>query len=222
METSYWAHHEGEFFWGVRAPLAPGDIFLWADRVEVRDGCLLFFGPDSMLNASFAPGQWSVVFHARFSYEDPFDIFSVVREDGIFRVDTAGTMTILARTTQRAPVESALPFFRFSDPNTSGGMMVAFRAPIGFQSSIDPDALPTGVFLVDPQAAISAIALQGDTLDGVRREEAERFALASQRALQEGNVEAAREAARIAMRYLGNIPLATAPEAVLEIAELAK
>jgi len=65
METSIWAHHEGTFFWGVGTPLAAGDIFLWADRVEVRDGCLLFFGPEDMLNASFAPGQWNVVFHAR-------------------------------------------------------------------------------------------------------------------------------------------------------------
>jgi len=65
MESSLWAHHEGTFFWGVATPLAPGDVFLWADRVEVRDGCLLFFGPENMLNASFAPGQWNVVFHAR-------------------------------------------------------------------------------------------------------------------------------------------------------------
>jgi hypothetical protein len=72
----HWASHKGKRRWGVRTRLTPdpdaytskgGDLFVWADRVEVRDGCLLFFGEDDTLNGAFAAGEWLAVFQAALS-----------------------------------------------------------------------------------------------------------------------------------------------------------
>ena len=69
----YWAKHKGKMRWGVRTPLPnadnayiseSGDIYVWADKVEVQDGSLLFWGQDGDLNGAIAPGQWHAVYKA--------------------------------------------------------------------------------------------------------------------------------------------------------------
>lgn len=69
----HWASHKGTRRWGVRTtlPVDPaeyvskgGELFVWADRVEVRDGCLLFFGEGDQLNGALAAGQWQAVYVA--------------------------------------------------------------------------------------------------------------------------------------------------------------
>lgn len=69
----HWASHKGKRRWGVRIGSKPresayvseeGDLFVWADRVEIRDGCLLFFGERDTLNGALAQGQWLAVFLA--------------------------------------------------------------------------------------------------------------------------------------------------------------
>lgn len=69
----HWASHKGKRRWGVRMASPPGpsayvskggDLFVWADRVEVRDGSLLFFGERDTLNGALAAGQWLAVFLA--------------------------------------------------------------------------------------------------------------------------------------------------------------
>ncbi len=69
----HWASHKGKRRWGVRttASVDPtlyvskgGELFVWADRVDLRDGCLLFFGEGDALNGAFAAGQWQAVYLA--------------------------------------------------------------------------------------------------------------------------------------------------------------
>jgi len=69
----YWARHEGKTRWGVRTQLETGDdvytagggvFFVWADRVELREGSLLFLSDDGKLQAALAPGRWDAVFEA--------------------------------------------------------------------------------------------------------------------------------------------------------------
>ena len=67
----HWASHKGKRRWGVRAvssldPTGGGSktLFVWADRVAVQDGCLLFFGEADALNGALAAGQWQAVFLA--------------------------------------------------------------------------------------------------------------------------------------------------------------
>ena len=100
----------------------------------------------------------SVVFRASFAYEDPL-LFSLVREEAIFRMDPAGTLSFLVRTSDQAP--GGQRFFRFRDASTDG-TMIAFRAPLGDADSPDPNALPLGVFLLDPSRVVRAIAMQND------------------------------------------------------------
>jgi hypothetical protein len=100
----------------------------------------------------------SVAFRASFGYEDPL-LFAFVREDGIFRVSPAGDVALLARTTQDSPTGE--PFFRFRDPNSSGGVIVV-RAPLGTAETVDP---PNGLFLIDPSAAIRLVLTDRDTVD---------------------------------------------------------
>ncbi len=59
-------------------------------------------------------------------------------------------------------------------------------------------------------------------LEELARTEAEAFALVSQRALRARDLPAARRAARIALRYLGELELSEAPQAVIDIAELGR
>jgi hypothetical protein len=69
----YWARHKGKVRWGVRTPIEEtgrtyvsesGIFFVWADKVEVQGGCLLFWGSDGQLNGAIAPGLWHAVYQA--------------------------------------------------------------------------------------------------------------------------------------------------------------
>jgi hypothetical protein len=100
----------------------------------------------------------SVVFRASFGYEDR-TLFAFVREDGIFRVSPAGDIALLARTTQESPTGKR--FFRFRDPNSTGGIVVV-RAPLG---TAEDEFHPTGLFLIDPAAAIHLVLTDQDTVD---------------------------------------------------------
>jgi hypothetical protein len=69
----YWARHEGKSRWGVRTGLETGDalyksesglFFVWADRVELRDGNLVFVNDDGEVRGAIAAGRWDAVFEA--------------------------------------------------------------------------------------------------------------------------------------------------------------
>ena len=69
----YWAKHQGRTRWGVRTQLDKadelyvsegGNLFIWSDVVEVRDGCLLFRADDGAVRCALAPGRWEAVFEA--------------------------------------------------------------------------------------------------------------------------------------------------------------
>jgi hypothetical protein len=69
----YWARHQGKTRWGVRTPLetsddlyktAAGLVFIWADRVELRDGSLVFLNDAGVVQGAIAPGRWDAVFEA--------------------------------------------------------------------------------------------------------------------------------------------------------------
>lgn len=58
------AEKYGNLFWSVETLTNVQMVF--ADRVEVRDGCLLFFrnantetGKEELMSLGFAPGEWS-------------------------------------------------------------------------------------------------------------------------------------------------------------------
>jgi hypothetical protein len=71
----YWAKHQGGTRWGIKTPLEPaaesdvyfsktGDLFVWADVVELRDGALVFRTEAGVLKAAIAPGAWQAVYEA--------------------------------------------------------------------------------------------------------------------------------------------------------------
>jgi len=69
----YWAKHQGRTRWGVRTPLEKGEqlytsdegnLFVWSDVVEVREGCLVFRSEAGAIQGAFAPGRWDAVFEA--------------------------------------------------------------------------------------------------------------------------------------------------------------
>jgi hypothetical protein len=69
----YWARHQGKSRWGVLTPLeksddlytsAGGAFFVWADRVELRDGNLVFLDDAGELQGAIAAGRWDAVFEA--------------------------------------------------------------------------------------------------------------------------------------------------------------
>jgi hypothetical protein len=69
----YWAKHEGKVRWGVRTQLETGDdvyksesgiFFVWSDKVELRDGNLLFVTESGTIRAALAAGRWDAVFEA--------------------------------------------------------------------------------------------------------------------------------------------------------------
>lgn len=69
----YWARHQGRSRWGVRTPLETPDslykteggmFFVWADRVEVRDGTLLFLNDAGEIQGALGAGRWDAVFEA--------------------------------------------------------------------------------------------------------------------------------------------------------------
>ena len=59
--------------WGVRTQLATSDafektelgvFFLWADRIELRDGSLVFLSDAGVIQGVIAPSHWEAVFEA--------------------------------------------------------------------------------------------------------------------------------------------------------------
>ena len=69
----YWAKHEGKVRWGVRTPLETGEdlyktetgtFFVWADKVALRDGRLVFSNDAGVIQAALAAGRWDAVFEA--------------------------------------------------------------------------------------------------------------------------------------------------------------
>ena len=60
------ADRYGRYYWCVKTPLSPdGEIYLHADGMSVRDGCLAFAGGgEHGINIIFAPGQWQTAFAA--------------------------------------------------------------------------------------------------------------------------------------------------------------
>ena len=129
--------------------------------VAMPNDPLPFVAPDAQIESiatnPLMLADGSVAFRASFGYEDPL-FFSFVREDGIFRVSPTGDVALMARTTQDSPTGE--PFFRFRDPNSSGGVIVV-RAPLG---TPETDPHPSGLFLIDPSAAIRLVLTDRDSV----------------------------------------------------------
>ncbi len=54
---------QGRYYWGVQ--LSPkATHMIHADRVEVKDGALLLYGPKDRVNAAYGPGKWFRVYAA--------------------------------------------------------------------------------------------------------------------------------------------------------------
>ncbi|MGH7895954.1 MAG: DUF7453 family protein, partial [Candidatus Binatia bacterium] len=140
---------------GSRRIAMPGDLLFPGTGDETKF--------DSLAANPVMLTDGSVVFRGTFSYPDPLNPLGKLREEGIFRVDSSGTLTILARTGENSPTGE--PYFRFRDPSANGGMSVVFRAPIGDRTLVsDPNLLPVGLFLVDPSAAATVLAVQNQTV----------------------------------------------------------
>jgi hypothetical protein len=66
----YWARHQGLNRWGVRTPLESGNehgaglIFVWADKLVLDAGSLVFMRDDGAIQGAIAPGHWDAVFEA--------------------------------------------------------------------------------------------------------------------------------------------------------------
>lgn len=70
----YWARHQGLNRWGVRTPLESssdaahergvGLIFVWADKLVLDAGSLVFMRDDGTIQGAIAPGRWDAVFEA--------------------------------------------------------------------------------------------------------------------------------------------------------------
>jgi hypothetical protein len=69
----YWARHRGKSRWGVRTTLETSDalyksesgmFFVWADRVELREGTLVFVNDAGEIQGAIADGSWDAVFEA--------------------------------------------------------------------------------------------------------------------------------------------------------------
>jgi hypothetical protein len=70
----YWARHQGLTRWGVRTPLETSDasanepaaalIFVWADKLVLDAGSLVFMRDDGTIQGAIAPGRWDAVFEA--------------------------------------------------------------------------------------------------------------------------------------------------------------
>lgn len=69
----YWARHRGRNRWGVRTPLDTseavyktegGVFFVWADKVEVAAGNLVFLDDAGVVQGAIAAGRWDAVFEA--------------------------------------------------------------------------------------------------------------------------------------------------------------
>ena len=69
----YWARHEGRNRWGVRTPLETDEnthpqggslLFVWADKLVLEGGSLVFKRDDGSIQGAIAPGRWDAVFEA--------------------------------------------------------------------------------------------------------------------------------------------------------------
>jgi hypothetical protein len=69
----YWARHEGRNRWGVRTPLETSEsthphgtnvLFVWADKLVLEGGALVFMRDDGTIQGAIAPGRWDAVFEA--------------------------------------------------------------------------------------------------------------------------------------------------------------
>ena len=76
----YWAKHRGAKRWGVWITSGAsitgesknedlylsdaGHLFVWADRIEIRDGDLLFANDDGVNQGAIARGKWGAVYEA--------------------------------------------------------------------------------------------------------------------------------------------------------------
>jgi hypothetical protein len=135
--------------------------------VALPDQSVSFIAPDAQIESlatnPLMMTDGSVVFRATFAYED-LTLFTLVREEGLFRIDPAGGATVLVRTGQNSP--SGLPFFRFRDTSTSGSLVVV-RAPLGLADTPDDlNGLPTGFFLIDPSNAIRTVIMDHELVGG--------------------------------------------------------
>jgi hypothetical protein len=142
--------------------IGPGGV----RTIALPDQPIPFVAPDAQIDTvatnPLMMADGTVTFRASFAYEDPF-LFTLEREEGLFRVDPAGNMVLFARTAQASP--SGPPFFRFRDLSTNGSSIVV-RAPIGDPDSLEPDFLPVGFFLIDPSSAIRTVVLDDQMVGG--------------------------------------------------------
>lgn len=70
----YWARHQGLNRWGVRTPLVSPDdgaresggglLFVWADKLTLEAGSLVFTRDDGTIQGAIAAGRWDAVFEA--------------------------------------------------------------------------------------------------------------------------------------------------------------
>ena len=111
-------------------------------RVAMPNDPLPFVAPDAQIESiatnPMMLSDGSVAFRATYAYEDP-SFFTLVREDGVFRVSPAGDTSILVSTLLTAP--NGQSFFRFRDLNSSGGTIVA-RASLGTRRRATERPLP--------------------------------------------------------------------------------
>jgi hypothetical protein len=64
MEIKMSTYSYGKSYWCVKTPLSPdGEIYVHADAVEFKDGCLVLVGSKGV-NLAFASGQWRACFAA--------------------------------------------------------------------------------------------------------------------------------------------------------------
>ena len=91
----YWARHQGLTRWGVRTAResanereneqGAGLIFVWADKLVLDAGSLVFMRDDGTIQGAIAPGRWDAVFEA-----GPDDHARVGRNAALTRPATAG------------------------------------------------------------------------------------------------------------------------------------
>jgi len=69
----YWARHQGRNRWGVRTSLETSDdthehgvglLFVWADKLLLDEGSLVFMREDGTIQGAIAPGRWDAAFEA--------------------------------------------------------------------------------------------------------------------------------------------------------------
>jgi hypothetical protein len=99
----------------------------------------------------------AVAFRATLQYQNPFDPFSSLKENGVYLIDNAG-IHLLAWQGQDSG--AGAPFFSFADPTISNGSVVV-RSVLGTNSDG-----PKGFFIVDGSSP-RPIAVEGTTVDGM-------------------------------------------------------